>query len=194
MYIQKIIDIAIPSKYLKWYCNIILNALERNRIVDEPTDRHHILPKSFNLGGEKDKQNLVLLTLREHFICHRLLIEMFDGDKKQKMIYALWRMVGSKKLKMSSREYSNIRSIFIKSKIGVCASQATKDKMSRSRKGKTKTKEHRLSLSIAKTGKSNGREGTKLTQETKNKMSISAKGKRLGRIPWNKGLKITKMA
>lgn len=34
---------------------------------------HHIIPKC--LGGLNNNENLVLLTAREHFICHKLLVE-----------------------------------------------------------------------------------------------------------------------
>lgn len=32
------------------------------------TEKHHIIPKS--LGGDNSKTNLVVLTGRQHFICH----------------------------------------------------------------------------------------------------------------------------
>lgn len=34
-------------------------------------EKHHILPRCLN--GSNDKENLVLLTAREHYICHKLL-------------------------------------------------------------------------------------------------------------------------
>jgi len=55
-------------------------------------EKHHILPKS--LGGSNDKENLVKLTAREHFICHWLLVKMYDKGttERYKMLCALWRM------------------------------------------------------------------------------------------------------
>lgn len=55
-------------------------------------EKHHILPKS--LGGIDDENNLVKLTAREHFICHWLLVKMYDKGtvERQKMLCALWRM------------------------------------------------------------------------------------------------------
>ena len=41
---------------------------------------HHIVPKC--LGGSNKKENLVELTAREHFICHRLLCEIYPKNKK----------------------------------------------------------------------------------------------------------------
>ena len=55
-------------------------------------EKHHIQPKS--LGGTNDKENLVKLTAREHFICHWLLVKMYDKgtNERNKMLCALWRM------------------------------------------------------------------------------------------------------
>ena len=41
----------------------------------------HIIPKS--IGGSNKKDNLVLLTPREHYICHKLLIKIYKEDHKK---------------------------------------------------------------------------------------------------------------
>jgi hypothetical protein len=46
----------------------------RTRTLDEYTEQHHVIPRSF--GGSNSKDNLVRLTPREHFICHFLLCKM----------------------------------------------------------------------------------------------------------------------
>lgn len=55
-------------------------------------EKHHIKPKS--LGGLNDESNLVKLTAREHFICHWLLVKIYQKGsiERNKMLYALWRM------------------------------------------------------------------------------------------------------
>ena len=55
-------------------------------------EKHHIQPKS--LGGSNKKENFVKLTAREHFICHWLLVKMYDKGtvERNKMLCALWRM------------------------------------------------------------------------------------------------------
>lgn len=73
------------NKYTKYYTLLTNGA--KNRILTEYTERHHIIPQS--LGGSNDKDNLVDLTAREHFICHWLLIKMTEGDNRGKMLYAL---------------------------------------------------------------------------------------------------------
>jgi hypothetical protein len=73
------------NKYTKYYN--LLTSRAKGRILTEYTERHHIIPQS--LGGSNDKDNLVDLTAREHFICHWLLIKMTDGEQRSKMLYAL---------------------------------------------------------------------------------------------------------
>jgi len=73
------------NKYTKYY--YLLTDKAKGRILTEYTERHHIIPHS--LGGSDDKDNLVELTAREHFICHWLLIKMTEGENRSKMLYAL---------------------------------------------------------------------------------------------------------
>lgn len=49
-------------------------------------ENHHILPKS--LGGDNSKENLILLTPREHYIAHWILAHAYGN----KMWYAFWMM------------------------------------------------------------------------------------------------------
>ena len=76
------------NKYTNHYN--LLTARAKDRVLTEYTERHHIIPQS--LGGSNDKDNLVDLTAREHFICHWLLIKMTEGEARGKMLYALHGM------------------------------------------------------------------------------------------------------
>ena len=58
--------------YSKVYCDLIESA--RNRVLAQRTERHHVIPKS--LGGTETSDNIVELTVREHFIAHCLLFKM----------------------------------------------------------------------------------------------------------------------
>lgn len=81
--------------YLKIYNKIINYRLE-NKYVGY-TECHHILPKS--LGGTNDKENLVNLSAREHFICHLLLTKIYIKGSKEyyKMCHAfLMMLIGGK--------------------------------------------------------------------------------------------------
>lgn len=79
----------LQNKYTKWYFSIINNAKTRpDKIQGE---RHHIIPKS--MGGSET----VLLSYKEHFICHCLLVRMLPKNSIEysKMVCALSYM-GSK--------------------------------------------------------------------------------------------------
>jgi hypothetical protein len=90
----------IDNKYKKWYDKLMskrqLNILNKKSNYCES---HHIIPKS--LGGSNTKNNLVLLSAREHFIAHLLLTKFTVGQANQKMHWALHRIAFS-----SSRKYS----------------------------------------------------------------------------------------
>jgi uncharacterized radical SAM superfamily Fe-S cluster-containing enzyme len=55
-----------------------------------PFEKHHVIPKS--MGGSNKKENLVNLTVRQHFVCHRLLTKMVSGTNVQKAWRALRAM------------------------------------------------------------------------------------------------------
>lgn len=114
MYINIVKNISLPNKYTKWYVNTCENAQKRaiNRkdakSILGDTEKHHILPKSFNMGGEKDELNFAYLSIREHFICHLLLTKMFSSKKYNiKMVHALTQFcIGRRKPLLSSKQIS----------------------------------------------------------------------------------------
>ena len=77
--------IFIDNKYTAWYNRIVNNAKSR-LVLDGYTETHHIIPRS--LGGDDKKENLVKLSAKEHFVCHRLLPKMTSGTDKRKMVFA----------------------------------------------------------------------------------------------------------
>jgi len=79
----------LDNKYTKWYYKII--EYRKQNLFEGYTERHHIIPRCMN--GSDDADNIVSLSAREHFVCHRLLIKMLDSRPKKKMIYALNRML-----------------------------------------------------------------------------------------------------
>lgn len=66
--------------YQKLYNTINYRAMLENRKRRNGTyyERHHIIPKS--LGGRNIKENIALLTAKEHYICHILLIRIYKND------------------------------------------------------------------------------------------------------------------
>ncbi len=95
----------IQNKYTKWYYNIVKQASLRAPVGY--IEKHHIIPKS--MGGSNDKENIVALTAREHFICHLLLTKMTEGTNRYKMLHAVWRLTTSRKDKVSSKIYEQIK-------------------------------------------------------------------------------------
>lgn len=153
--------------YLSIYNSIINKSKSGNRRRKSKKDityvyyeSHHIIPKC--LGGTNDKSNLVLLTAREHFVVHQLLVKMYPSEHK--LVFALRMMcLATDKHIRNNKEYSWIREKVAKS-------------LSESQRGKSYgfkfPKGHQLS-----SGKNNGMFGKKHSNETKIKMSNIA-GKR----------------
>lgn len=72
--------------YQKIYDQIIDRA--KGRILEGYREKHHIIPKC--MGGSNEKENLVELTAREHFICHWLLCRIYPENRK--LGHAFWFM------------------------------------------------------------------------------------------------------
>lgn len=73
-------------------------------------EAHHILPGSLFPNWTKRKSNVVLLTAREHFFCHQLLVKIFPSKQ---MSYALWAFCNrpNADYKITSREYERIKTL-----------------------------------------------------------------------------------
>lgn len=100
----------IDNKYTRWYYDIVNRA--KNRLIDGYVEKHHVIPKS--IGGTDDKSNLVILTAREHFLCHLLLTKMTTGLHKRSMCHAAWNIINQKRTyqeryKVSSKMYEIIK-------------------------------------------------------------------------------------
>lgn len=113
----------LQNKYTNWYFSIINKRQASPATV--AIENHHIIPESFYkkrkrkgpagwLAGNPDAlENIVALTGREHFICHRLLTKMVDGVPKAKMVHALSFMLSinntSRTYRITSRVYQSLR-------------------------------------------------------------------------------------
>ncbi|AKF13580.1 MobE homing endonuclease [Sinorhizobium phage phiN3] len=159
------------SKYTHWYFSIVKSAAtsDRKKSDDQYYENHHIVPKS--LGGNNAKSNLVLLTAREHFLCHWLLTKMVDSIHFYKMACAFNRMLNSSKKherNFNSKQYEVARKVFAESMRGPAnprygkavfdhrgrkRSEKTKQRISAARAGSKASEETRAKMSQAKTGK-----------------------------------------
>lgn len=137
----------------------------RNRTLTGYVEKHHVIPRC--LGGTDKSANLVELTAREHFVVHKLLVEIYPDEHK--LVYAYWMMsrnISNSKYardyKVSSREYDRAKKLF--SKVS-----------SIRQKGKKLSDEHKQKLrDAAKTRKP--RTPIKHSEETKQKLSALWKG------------------
>lgn len=124
--------------YLNVYNNLINKAKSEGRIKSWGLyyEWHHIIPKC--LGGNNLKDNLVLLTAREHFIAHKLLAKINKGNSG--IVYAVWAMVHKVSNKhytrnyiVGSREYEYYRKLFAETAsrhlMGYSHTEETKNKM-----------------------------------------------------------------
>ena len=102
----------------------IYNALVYKRKVVEqlPDDaiceKHRIIPRSIRPDLISEPSNIVRLTLKEHFICHQLLVRIYaqkfgeNSSEHIKMINALFMMSGYKRYgkMLSANQYSKLKS------------------------------------------------------------------------------------
>jgi hypothetical protein len=108
----------LSNKYSKCYYNIVTKALQANRKKLPKNNKnfvyyesHHIIPKSVKTEFKDlrlNPWNKVLLTPKEHFICHLLLTKMLSGSDKNKMVYALWGMTNQASKYQGKRFKSNM--------------------------------------------------------------------------------------
>ena len=184
----------IENKYTKWYYQLIDRA--RCRVMDGYIEKHHIIPKS--LGGNNSKDNLAILTAREHFICHWLLTKMTTGQFRAKMIYGLCCIIQQRnlyqqdRLKITSKKYEQIRILISENLRNRIFTDEYRQKLKDSAPRLPRSEEVKRKISETKKGVPRSEE-TKdkmrnrvCSEETRLKMSLAKKG----RPTWNKGLKI----
>jgi hypothetical protein len=151
--------------YLSIYNTIVERALSENRRkrkYDDPKyvyyERHHIIPKC--IGGTNDGNNLILLTAKEHYVAHQLLVKIYPGIHK--LVFALRMMCRSNKYHVrNNKEFEWIKKL---NAIATSESQKGKSYGHKFSKGNTTTQ-----------GSMNGMFGKTHSDETRLKQSIKAK-------------------
>ena len=148
-YIQLIATVCETGKYLNWYCTLMSRGRQRAKqsCTLQPYERHHIVPRSFHMGGGKDVENIALLTPREHFVAHVLLTKCTHGSLKYKMLHAVQRFAGSASL--TSWEYQRAAL----STKHLPKGEEHRKRISEGLTGKVRSEEHKRNLSISNAGK-----------------------------------------
>jgi hypothetical protein len=165
----------------KVYNLIIQKATSENRIKHNGAyyENHHIIPKC--VGGINSKENLILLTAKEHYICHELLTYIYP--KNRNLAVALMRMSGYRtKYKVSARDYARAKENLSNTAI----SKETRDKLSnvwKDRKhtttSKEKMREQKLGEKNPMFGKISPNKGKtySFTEQQRKNLSKSMEGK-----------------
>ena len=186
----------IENKYTKLYYKITSNA--KQRITNGYTELHHIIPQS--MGGSNDKENLVELTAREHFICHWLLIKMTEGEDRSKMLYALNGMKAENKYQQRYHTKITAR-VYEKYRIEHAENHSKRMKGRKAwNKGVPQTEEHKeknRQAALQRAPKSEktitkwkeSRAGYTHSEETRQKQSLASKGKPKGPMSEEEKLK-----
>lgn len=197
-----IYPLSYKSKYERWYYHIIAKAKcqSRSKGGEVYYEEHHIVPRS--LGGGDSDENLVLLTYREHLLCHWLLYKFSEGENKAKMAYAFWamcqlvndhhqrvpplRVLESARhahIKELSKKMSGKGNPMYGSDGGFLGKKHTKEHRQKisgnGMYGKTHSKEACERIAIAQ----RARKGIPKSEETKRKMSDNAKRRRKKVLP-----------
>lgn len=93
--------------YKQVYESLINTRRNRQLDINEYYEVHHIIPRS--MGGSNEKENLIHLTAREHYIAHRLLYKIYNNSK----MAAAWFFMCNGDIKgrktYSSRHYERAR-------------------------------------------------------------------------------------
>jgi hypothetical protein len=169
--------------YEKIYYNLIQTRKQLNRKKTDKTiyEKHHIIPRG--CGGDDSSENLILLTLKEHFFAHLMLVEFYTGENKSKMLYALWWM-GTQTKKygdkiISSRHYAYLKQLILEDRqskpnklknktwediYGIEGAKLIREKQSKAHKGQISPM----------TGKTHSEE-TKKKMKEKRKLQVFAK-------------------
>ena len=187
--------------YSKVYFSTIEKAKNRGWKKARGRELHHIIPQS--LGGSNDKDNLVYLSCREHFLCHWLLVKMTKGESYHKMVYAL---MGMRAANVHQERYETIFTARVYEKYRIEHAEyhsklmKSKNLIPWNKGGVEITDEHRKNIKRAALNRPKPSKesiekrtskviGSTRSEETKLKMSLAAKGKPKGPMSEEEKLK-----
>ena len=155
-------------------------------------ENHHIIPRSIRPDLITDKDNIVRLTYREHYIAHLCLYKIYENDKENssKMACAWAFMckntdgqhVSSHEFELARRHFNESISFLHKNNQKVIAHCK---ELGKKLKGIPLSEEHRAKLSAVKKGKHT--KGHPCPEYLKKRFSEERKGK----PTWNKGNHLT---
>lgn len=159
--------------YQTVYNSIIHNAKNMSRFKTDTTyyEKHHIVPRC--LMGSDEESNLVLLTAKEHFICHKLLTKIHPQNNSIR--HAYWMMCNvtssnQKRYKVPSSSYERA-----KNDIRNIRAEIWKDRTKNPNYINPKLGEKNGMYGVHRFGVDNPFFGKSHTDDTKNKMRNTKK-------------------
>lgn len=182
----------IQNKYTECYNAIIARASTK---AGPRLEGHHIIPKSFYIqcrtksrtgwlpGNPNDPANIIYLTIREHRLCHILLVKMTSGPAQHKMIKAAALMINSRAAKYGLSKgkcYEKIKLQCAELSRSYVASDETRAKLRAAHLGKKRSAEQIENMKKAQGDKTlrAERANRKHSLETKEKMRLAAQGRK----------------
>lgn len=172
--------------YLKTYLSIVYDRKFIRQIAKDQQycECHHIVPRKIKPELEKETSNLVNLTAREHYICHKLLVKIckeeygIHSKQYKAMVSALFFMSHIQRYNkyVSGRDYETIKINF-----GKIASDRIKGKNNPMYKKSVTDYMTEEEIKQWKQHISEGGKGKKFSQEHKDKISKANKGQN----PWD---------
>jgi NUMOD3 motif len=143
---RKADELFLENKYSKSYFKIIESARAKNRIKGngEYFENHHLIPKF--AGGNNSKDNLILLTGKEHFICHHLLTKMTSGKLRTKSIRSwifLSRKIRYKNMKINANTYEEFKKLDAQEKSRQITEQNLSNNPMKKEENRNKNNRHR---------------------------------------------------
>lgn len=180
------------------YWTRVLEIFEKNekypKKVVSNRNLHHKFPRSFSkmLGEpvDNDSDNLISLSLADHFLVHYYYYLLAKKGFRQRMATA-FTFMAKKGLKFMTpdtaeqmaKDYEEARAIanqqISDANKGKEIKEETKVKMSVAKKGKKFTEEHKKKLSEVRKGKPFPHKGHSQTVEARTKMSTAKKGMKI---------------
>jgi hypothetical protein len=162
------------------YKNIYNQLIENARKRNSGQDSHHILPKSLYPDLKDDLNNLVMLTHKEHYVAHHLLMKF---NRCKETLYAFRLMTQIRTQKITARVFENLKKDFARlvsdTHKGKTVSDETKAKIREKRALQTFSIDTRQKMAAAgkkRVGDKNYMFGKKHKQVSIDKMIIARSG------------------
>ena len=163
--------------YRRIYDQIIDRASKEQRIKKQEVyyESHHIVPRC--MGGSNRKENLILLTAREHFLAHWLLARTYPSNKGlAKAFDAMCTLKKSyqQRYTPSSRTISEAKELSNKARKGISPSSKAIEERTATRRdrGNYKRTKESVQKGIQTRKERDSYVGRSFSQEHKEKLSI----------------------